>query len=391
MGFLSGTTTFQRYWITKDPTPALGPDHIKKLEKFRIGKLDTTALDEPNVGFLAGSHLLDTKFSLEKNVIGDALHFGVRLDTDQIPSAIKNAWLQMELLPLTVDNPSGKPTKKQRQEAKEMVEARCAEEAATGKFRRMSQVSVLWDASNDEIYVGSSSPSASEVCIGLLQRAFEIEVDHVTSGKLAQTYATEFKKLEDLYKLTPSTFIADQESGVTWWNGMSDNYDYLGNEFLLWLWWNWETNGDVVSLNDESEVSGMFARTLSLDCPQGEFGKETISAVSPVVLPEALLAIQSGKLPRKAGLTLVRHGQQYDLTLQAETFSIGSGKITSIGDDVANVDTVDRIQSIRDFSETIDLLFDAFCERRIGKTWKSELKKIQEWLLAEKPIRRRAA
>lgn len=390
MGFLAGTTTFQRFWVTKDPTPALGPDHIKKLEKFRIGQLDTTATDEPNVGFLAGAHLLDTKFAIEKNIIGDALHFGVRVDTDQIPAAIKNAWLQMELLPLTVDNPSGKPTKAQRQEAKEMVEARCAEEAATGKFRRMSQVSVLWDASNEEIYIGSTSPSATDVCIELLERAFDIEMDHVTSGKLAQTYATEYEQLEDLYKLTPSTFVADQEPGITWWNGMSDNYDYLGNEFLLWLWWNWESNGDVLKLNDDSEVSGMFARTLSLDCPQGEFGKETISAASPVVLPEAILAVQSGKLPRKAGLTLVRNDQQYDLTLQAETFSVGSGKITTLGDD-ADVDSHDRIQSIRDFSETIDLLFDAFCERRLGKPWKSELKKIQDWLQAEKPIRRRAA
>ena len=183
MGFLAGTTTFERYWITKDPTPALGADHIKTLEKFRIGQLEKTADDEPSVGFIAGAHLLDTNFAIEKNILGDALHFGVRVDTDQIPAAVKNAWLQMELLPLTVDNPSGKPTKAQRQEAKEMVEARCAEEAASGKFRRMQQISVLWDASNDEIYVGSTSPSANEVCVELLQRAFEIELDHVFIGK----------------------------------------------------------------------------------------------------------------------------------------------------------------------------------------------------------------
>ena len=390
MGFLAGTTTFQRFWITKDPTPELGPDHIKKLEKFRIAKRDAIGVDESNVGFLAGSHLLDTKFALEKNIIGDALHFGVRIDTDQIPAAIKKAWLQMELLSLTVDNPSGKPTKAQREEAKEAVEARCAEEVATGKFRRMSQVSVLWDAANDEIYLGSTSPSATEVCTELLQRAFGIEVERATSGKLAQTFATDYELLEDLYALTPSTFIDEQEPGIAWWNGMSDNYDYLGNEFLLWLWWNWEANGDVVALSDESEVSGMFARTLSLDCPQGEFGKETISSESPVVLPEAMLAIQSGKLPRKAGLMLVRYNEQYDFTLQAETFAVGSAKITPLGD-TQSVDAHDRIQSIRDFSQTLDLLFDAFCERRIGKSWESEQKKIRAWLQTKKPERRRAA
>lgn len=218
MGFLAGTTTFERYWITKDPTPALGPDHIKILKKFRIGKLESTAVDEPNVGFLAGSHLLDTNFAIEKNIIGDALHFGVRVDSDQIPAAVRNAWLQMELLPLTVDNPGGKPTKAQRQEAKELVEARCAEEAASGRFRRMQQIPILWDAGNDEIYIGSTSPSGNEICVELLQRAFEIELDHVSSGKLALTFATEFEQLEDLYKLTPTSFMSNEHVGTVTWS-----------------------------------------------------------------------------------------------------------------------------------------------------------------------------
>ena len=119
-------------------------------------------------------------------------------------------------------------------------------------------------------------------------------------------------------------------------------------------------------------------------------GKETISADSPVMLPEAALAIRSGKLPRKAGLTLVRHDQQYDLTLQAETFAVNGAKITQIGNDNA-VDGQDRIQQLREFSETMDLLFDVFCERRLGKGWKADLKNIQQWLQTDKPIRRRAA
>jgi hypothetical protein len=160
---------------------------------------------------------------------------------------------------------------------------------------------------------------------------------------------------------------------------MSDNYDYLGNEFLLWLWWYWETQGESLELSDGSSVSGLFARTLSLDCPLGESGKETISSDSPVVLPEAKQGIQSGKLPRKAGLLLVRNDEQYELTLQAETFAISGGKITKLGDD-KTLDAHERIASINDFAETLDLLFDVFCERRLGKTWKSDLKSLREWL-----------
>ena len=38
-------------------------------------------------------------------------------------------------------------------------------------------------------------------------------------------------------------------------------------------------------------------------------------------LPEALRAIQAGKLPRKMGLTLVRHDHSYELALQAESLA----------------------------------------------------------------------
>lgn len=42
-----------------------------------------------------------------------------------------------------------------------------------------------------------------------------------------------------------------------------------------------------------------------------------------------------------------------------------------------------RIDSIRGLSETLDLLFQEFCQRRIGKAWKRELKQIRKWLRAE--------
>lgn len=333
--------------------------------------------------FVAGDHILDTQFGLEKNVFGDALHFGVRIDSTQIPSAMRKAWLQIELLPMIAANDGGRPTKSQREEAKEAVMALCEKEAATGKFRRMNQVSVLWDAANEVMYLGGSSSSTNELCLDLLERAFGLEFDRITSGKIAKAYASDQEILEDLYKVQPAAFIGESATGnVAWWNGMAENYDYLGNEFLLWLWWHYETKSDTIELADDSIVSGMFARTLTLNCPLGESGKETISSESPVVLPEATLAIRSGKLPRRAGLMMVRNDEQFDLTLQAEEFTVGAARITQIGDE-PGLDREDRINSLRQLSETLDLLFEAFCKIRIGSGWKSELNNIQKWLRAD--------
>jgi hypothetical protein len=385
MAFLSGSVTFERYWITKDSTPEFGVEHLEILEKHKISSSDPSTPEQPAVGFLAGGHLLDTQFDLAKNLIGDALHFGIRIDTNQIPGPIRKAWLQIELLPFIADSPSGKPTKAQREEAKEAVEARCEAEAASGKFRRMQYVPVLWDAPGAVLYLGGTSSVANELCIELMERTFELEFDRITSGKLAKEYALEHELVADLHKTGPSPFHSELTNGhVEWWNGMAENYDYLGNEFLMWLWWYFETESDTVSLRDSSEVSGMFARTLTLDCPMAESGKETISADSPIALPEAALAVRSGKQPRRAGLTLVRHGEQYELTLQAESFSIGGAKMTRIDKSTPSDNPAeDRITSIRSLTETVDMLFEAFCARRIGKAWKAEFKAMQSWLQSD--------
>ena len=209
----------------------------------------------------------------------------------------------------------------------------------------------------------------------------------VTSGALALEFAETADQTEALYDASPASFQTDSPGSVVWWNGMGDNYDYLGNEFLLWLWWQFETNSDTFLLSDDTEVSGMFARSLSLDCPMGESGRESISSDSPVALPEANLAIRMGKLPRKAGLTLVRDGQQFDLTLKAETFSIGSARISQIGD-AKITDQLDRIESVRQLAETIDLLYEVFCNVRFGKSWSKSLGKMMDWLQSETRLRK---
>jgi hypothetical protein len=394
MGFLSGSVTFERFRVTEDPTGAFGEDHLKTLKKFSIGSSKKNLYEEPAVGFSGGAHLLDTDFDLEKNLIGDALHFGVRVDSCQIPGPMKKAWTAMELAGVMKDNMGGRPTKTQREEANEAVEARCIAEAEKGNYRRMSETSVLWDANTETVYIGSTSEKANDGVLELLNRAFGLEFRKVTSGSLAvELTEGSSDATATLYNTSSTGFHPDGINTVHWWNGMNDNYDYLGNEFLLWLWWQLESGTDTFQIADGSEVSCMFARSLSLDCPIGENGKESISSDSPVALPEAQLAIRMGKLPRKAGLTLVREGEQFDLTLQAEMFSIGSARISQVGEDPGARDSLDRIESIRELSDTVDSLFGVFFEKRIAggdKTWKAEARKMHDWLKKDAPVRKQA-
>lgn len=383
MGFLSGPITFDAFRTSGTEIRQFGTEHIETLKRFAIGKVQTSSLEQADVGFLAGEHLFDTEFDLEKNVVGDALHCAIRIDTHQIPAAVRKAWLQMELAAIRGDH-AGRPTKAQRLEAKEAVEARCQEELKSGRYRRMQQFPLLWDTGQDILYFGGSSSTASEHCCDLLSRAFDLTLERLTASRRAQEWAADAKQRKALEAIAPSAFHTNEPCGeIAWWNNELGNFDFLGNEFLLWLWWRLETQSDTVKLPDGSEVTGMFARTLSLECPREESGKETITAESPVKLPEAAQAIRSGKLPRRSGLTLVRHGEQYELVLQAETFVVSGAKIRADeNEEKAEGHGIleDRIESVRGLQETVDLLFRAFCPRRMGKSWPGELDEMRRWL-----------
>lgn len=393
MGFFSGRMSFDRFRVESPEVRKLAAKHVEQLEQFAIAPSGEPGLDETRVGFTGGSHLLDLSFSPEKNLCGDVLQCGVRIDTTKVPSALRKAWLQMEIETITGDAPGRRLSKAERQQANEAVEARIAEEAGDGRFRRMQHVSLLWDAAQGFLYLAGGGSAATEQCLDLLSRACNLSLERVSAGWLAREWCLTNKHQAAWEDLAPTVFHDEASGAIAWVSDVSANFDFVGNEFLLWLWWHLEAESDTIELADGSQVVGMLNRTLSLECPEAMSGKETISAESPVRLPEAMHAIASGKLPRKSGLVLVRQDTQHDLVLQAETFSVNGARCQfTSGDEEGDGGADDRIAALRHLVETLDLLFAAFCQRRFGKTWNREADQIRRWLQKKSgPSKRSAA
>src|SRR5262249_20324351 len=82
----------------------------------------------------------------------------------------------------------------------------------------------------------------------------------------------------------PSAFVPGMAGNVAWLPDEA-NRDFLGNEFLLWLWFILETESDTLKLADDSEVTIMLTRTLVLECPRGQTGRETPRGSPPPARP----------------------------------------------------------------------------------------------------------
>jgi hypothetical protein len=391
MGFFSGRVTFGRYRVNGPAPGMFGPEHLERLQTHAIGKQKIAAADGVEVGWTAGDHLLDTSFELEKNIVNDTLHFCLRIDTMRIPSDLLRAYTQIELQGLAAGNPSGIPSARQKREARELAREKLEEEARDGRFIKRKVYPLLWDALSNELLVGTTSVTAIDRLHTLFENTFGHGFEPLGAGSQAFRLCEPRQQTRGIDDATPAPFVPGSSPSEVAWILDENSRDFLGNEYLLWLWYMLDSDTDTIRLGDGSEVAVMLARTLVLECPRGQTGRESITSDGPTRLPEARRAIQAGKLPRKVGLTLVRHDHQYELTLQAESLAVSGARLPApeASDERARLE--ERITQLRHLMETLDLLYDAFNEKRAGDLWSKELPKMQKWLARDERGRASAA
>jgi hypothetical protein len=390
MGFFTGRVTFLRFKVNGPAPKMFDQEHLDRLADRSAGRQKLASADGIETGWTAGDHVLDTDFDLAKNIINDTLSFDLRVDTDKLPSDLLRAYYSVELKALSKKNPSGLPSARQKREAKEAARERLEFEAKDGRYRKRKCFPVLWDLLSNEVLFGATSLTQVDRLCSLFEQTFGYELECITAGRRAYHLAELGSRTRMVDDSSPSAFVPGVTPPDVAWIADESSRDFIGNEFLLWLWYQTDAQSDTVKLADGSEVAIMLSRTLTLECPRGQTGHETISSEGPSQLPEARRAIQSGKLPRKVGLTLVRHADQYELTIHAETLAVSGSKLPvpdeAITDPRGKLD--DRANQLRGLIETLDLLYDVFGQKRFGNEWEAELTGMQKWLKREE---RRAA
>jgi hypothetical protein len=380
MAFFSGRVTITRFRVKGAGPKLFRPEHIERLQAHAIGKQRTASSDGVEAGWTAGEHLLDTEFTLEKNIVNDTLHFALRLDTTRLPGDLLRAYTQIEIDAAAKTNPSGRASAYQKREARMAARARLEDEARDGRFLRRKVFPVLWDAQSKELLVGSTSVTMLDRLHTLFEHTFGVGFERLGAGQQMFRLAEVRNQTRGVDDAQPSAFASGGAPHEVAWLPDENSRDFLGNEYLLWLWYQLDSESDVIKLADGSQAAVMLMRDLVLQCPRGQTGRETIASDAPTQLPEARRALQSGKLPRRVGLTVSRHDQQYDLTLHAESLAVGSARLPAPEAAEERARLEERVNQLRQLIETLDLLYDAFAAVRASDAWPKELSRMQRWL-----------
>jgi hypothetical protein len=383
MGFFSGRVSFARYRVLGEAPRLFDATHLDLLEQHAAGRQRFVSADGVETGWSAGAHILDTRFDLAKNIINDMLFFAIRIDTQKLPGDLLRAYYTVDLEALSANNPSGKPSARQKREARESARERLEHEAKDGRYLRRKAIEVVWDRKANEIYFGTTSLTQVDRLISLFRNTFGLNFESVTAGKLAFHLAELHQQTRGVDDASPSNYVPGLSPKDYAWALDEQSRDFLGNEFLLWLWFRCDTEQETLELSDGSEATLMPARTLTLECPRGQTGHETITSEGPTRLPEARRAVQAGKMPRAMGLTVVRHDEQYEYKLMSEAQAISGLKLPATGEENDRAQLDARADQLRAVIETSDLLFEVFVKLRTSGGWAKELKAMQRWLHTE--------
>ena len=392
MGFPSGSVSFRRFVVTgKSMRKTVDQAMLDKLAEHVVKPGEFGAPEEEEWGWCGGRHVLDGKFSFDHNVFNDCLHFAMRVDTNRFPGSMKKAYEAMEEEAVAAANPSGFISKTQKKDVKDSVNKRIEEELKSGKFRRSKLVQVLWDLPNHTLY-STAGGKAFEKLADLFERTFELSLEPVSSGTQALRILEKRGKRREYEDTRPTRFAMGpagdgQHPDYPWVSKGPEPKDFLGNEFLVWLWHEADHRNGVIKTDESGEVAVLVDKSLDLDCSYGQTGRDSLKGDGPGRMPEAMDGLRTGKVPRKVGLVLDINRQQYALTLAGESLAVNGLVIPEIEEaDTPRVVFEERITLLRDFCKGIDDLYGAFLKVRASGSWETHGGQIKKWIKAEPQV-----
>ncbi len=164
---------------------------------------------------------------------------------------------------------------------------------------------------------------------------------------------------------------------------------FMGQEFLTWLWYRTDSQGDVVRLSDGRDAEVSFERFMTLEGGEGDAQESVTCRGLRAELQEAKTALQSGKKVSKAHIRLGAGDLQWKFTIDAATLDLSSLKVPKTvgagdeeGDDLSFEGRVlERAYMLEQAVDAVDALFRTYLSLRLdAEKWTEEKKGLKEWI-----------
>jgi len=154
----------------------------------------------------------------------------------------------------------------------------------------------------------------------------------------------------------------------------AESHGFLGEEFLTWLWFQWETQGGEFPLAGGRVVGVALDDFLTFAALTEDETEQTLRRGLPTRTAEARTALRQGHRLRKARLLIAEGDRQWTATLDAPTMTLGGVKLP---DDAEECDseaerTADRAANWLALHEIVQALYGVFLKERLRDDYRAD-------------------
>lgn len=393
MPFLNGTVTYARFAVTGDAPTRIDQTVIDAFAANPARPTPVGVPPGPEAGWTAGHHILDENFSIERMAFEGWVHAGMRLDVVRVPPEVRRAYVAIAEQARSAAMEEGAPgwlSRTARREARAEAQRQWEEEVGQGRYRSSKLVPFLWNPAKRIVLTPATSDAVLAPMRDLFTATFGGRLEPRSSGSLALDMIASQGLLSSFEDARPDSIGRAPAGGqeghpeVPWASGGPEPKDFLGNVFLLWLWWRFETGEGLIDPPNGRPIGITIDRSLESECAWGLNGRQTLTGEGPTSWAESRIAVANGKWPRRIGLLVSDGEYDWACTLQGDRFTVSGLRLPRAEAPAATPAeaALQRIDSIASFDQALLGLYQTFITERFAPNWPTVRGQIGDWLNA---------
>jgi hypothetical protein len=157
---------------------------------------------------------------------------------------------------------------------------------------------------------------------------------------------------------------------------------FLGPEFLTWLWFRIETEGESFEVDGASEtVEVWFDDRLVVGSTMVNAQENHFRGGHPPTSIEARAALRLGKLATEARLRFIQGSREWSIVLKATDLTYGGVKIPAVLSKDDEERFYERMYLLEELDCMLSGIFGQFVKARISPSWETHLlPAIKTWV-----------
>ena len=160
-----------------------------------------------------------------------------------------------------------------------------------------------------------------------------------------------------------------------------DSKDFLGQEFLTWLWYYGEQNHWTIVFPNQEEIGYGLEDLLVMTPEDKENCSQRLKGTYPVGSPEAHASLEEGKRVSVTRMMICHKDREWLLTWKGDNFTFSSLQLVQPTTNHVQDRFLELSEDLDKAISLLDQMYYFFLQIRLSPIWQEkEVPAIQDWI-----------